>query len=151
MHEKQIFGKRKEKFEGLFKNHILKNDFLSLSVLWITLLPALVGCGTNATSENDTPPSKIANDLLPSGLNKNDLAKIFAGTWRYSTEKHLNNDGTTESLDYSTLFTFRPTKTDHGTYEKIGERDYMARGTWSFWDETENPDGTYDGKTYASI
>lgn len=151
MQENVIVVKRNKKIEGLFKNHILKNNFISLSVLWIALLPALIGCGTNATSENDTRPSKIANDVLPSGLNKNDLAKQFAGTWRYSTEKLLNNDGTTTSFDYLTKFSFRPTKMDHGTYEKIGGTDYMARGTWSFWDETENPDGTYDVKlTLAS-
>ena len=235
MHEKQIFGKRKEKFEGLFKNHILRKHFLSLLFFLAVLLPALVGCGIsgtyenttpnsrtgwevltfnrdgtvlinrgkfvsefsqdgskikikmpigtvigeikdnsiifknlpfvpgehifakagttpNNTSSNDTQPSKIAKDLLPSGLNKNDIAKQFAGTWRYSSKEHLNNDGTTTSSSYLTKFTLRPTKMDHGTYEKIGERDYMmARGTWSLWDETENPDGTYDVKlTLAS-
>ena len=68
------------------------------------------------------------SNLLPSGLDANDVAKVFAGHWivRFPPKKLPN--GEVENSGYGITYKFAPTRTHHGTwaYDSGGNS-----GTWT--------------------
>lgn len=67
---------------------------------------------------------------IKSPLSANELAKQFSGSWSYRTEAIEQPDGSIDQREFQYIFTYTPTKFEHGPFriETRGKETYS--GLW---------------------
>lgn len=81
-------------------------------------------------------------DCLPSGLDKEAIAKSMAGTWKSLSVGEPLPNGDKHVTEQDVTFIFEPNTYQHGKFTKTNG----GHGGWTVLEITESPDGTYSGR-----
>lgn len=90
-----------------------------------------VGCGSSV------------KDPLEANLDKNGVAKAFAGTWVADVDFGTSPNGSKNLAHYEVTFNLNPTTYSHGTYKHSPSGD---EGSWTVLEVRRNSNGTYSGR-----